>query len=91
MIDWAPNVDPNGSGNIDFLPFGNTATFEGPIRNNDFTVLDWVTTSTPIEMNGRVVSNAQAAAAGSGGRIWFYSPGGISSARPACSTSAACC
>ena len=75
VIDWAPNVDPNGNGNIDFLPFGNTATFEGPIGNNDFTVLNRVTTSTPIEMNGRVVSNAQGAAAGSGRQDLVLQPG----------------
>src|SRR6185437_4550016 len=76
-INWTPTGQPNGNGNIDFLPAGNVATFQGTTNAGDFTVLNRIVPSGafPIELNGTVQSFLANNAVG--GNIWFYSPNGI--------------
>jgi len=76
-INWAPS-DVQGAGNVNFLPAGNTATYLGGANLTDFTVLNRIVptdVSRTIEFNGTVLSKL--ATGGTGGNIWFYSPGGI--------------
>ncbi|HEX8667583.1 MAG TPA: hypothetical protein VF727_04330 [Allosphingosinicella sp.] len=81
-INWTP-FDNQGTGTIDFLPAGNTATFTNdPQSTANFTVLNRIIprdTSRPIALNGHVVSQLQdlSGNVSTGGRVWFYSPGGI--------------
>ena len=74
-IDWAP--DESGSGNINFLPNGNVATFVGAQGLADYTVLNRVVPdgARAIELNGKIFSKLDGGA--TGGKIWFYSPNGI--------------
>jgi filamentous hemagglutinin family protein len=76
-INWTPTGQPNGSGNIDFLPSGNVATFQGTVSAGNYTVLNRIIPggSTPIELNGTI--NALLSDSSTGGNIWFYSPNGI--------------
>jgi filamentous hemagglutinin family protein len=76
-INWNPTGTINQSGNIDFLPDGNTATFQGTAAAGDYTVLNRVLPdgAYPIELDGTV--NSLLSDASKGGRIWFYSPNGI--------------
>ncbi|HEY1145526.1 MAG TPA: histidine kinase, partial [Allosphingosinicella sp.] len=82
VINWSP-LDTTGTGTIDFLPFGATATFQNDPANPDFFVLNRIVptdTSRPIAFNGDVVSRLRDAAGvvtGPGGSVAFYSPGGI--------------
>ncbi|HKP35179.1 MAG TPA: hypothetical protein VJT70_10430, partial [Sphingomicrobium sp.] len=76
-INWVPS-DVEGVGNINFLPVGNTATYQGTTGLSDFTVLNRIVptnTSRTIELNGTVLSKLSGGAIG--GNVWFYSPGGI--------------
>ena len=76
-INWAPN-DVEGLGNINFLPAGNTATYQGATGLADFTVLNRIVptnSSRTIELNGTVLSKLAGGA--TGGNVWFFSPGGI--------------
>ncbi len=81
-INWTP-FDNDGSGTIDFLPSGNVATFTNdPQGTADFTVLNRIVpsdSSRPIALNGSVISQLQdlSGATTRGGKVWFYSPGGI--------------
>ncbi|HET9810815.1 MAG TPA: hypothetical protein VFP53_03855, partial [Sphingomicrobium sp.] len=80
-INWSP-TDVNGTGNVDFLPQGNVATFvNDPQLTSDYTVLNRIIPNDParaIELNGHVLSQIQSGAGTStGGKVWFYSPGGI--------------
>jgi len=72
VINWQP--DAGG----DFLPAGNTATFQG---NGDFAVLNRISPiGVPIQFNGRVVSQIQNPATGitsRGGTVLFSAPSGI--------------
>ena len=72
IIDWTPTV---GGNPIDFLPAGNTATFNRV--GQDFVVLNRVLTTTPIQFNGTVQSQIISTITGPGGTILFSSPGGI--------------
>ena len=75
-IDWSP--DNSGSGNIIFLPSGNIATFQGDTGLTDYTVLNRVVPTDPsrmIQFDGKVLSKIAGGA--TGGKVWFYSPGGI--------------
>jgi filamentous hemagglutinin family protein len=77
-INWSP-THQEGSGTIDFLPVGNTATFTSSAGIADYTVLNRIlpTDATRgISLNGHVISTLQGTNT-TGGRIWFYSPGGI--------------
>src|SRR5690349_5282796 len=76
-INWAP-TDAQGTGNINFLPQGNTATYQGASGLADFTVLNRIVptdTTRTIELNGTILSKLSGGA--TGGNVWFYSPGGI--------------
>ena len=79
-IDWSPYDGRTGiADNIDFLPAGNTATFTSSTGLLDYTVLNRILPTDPnraIELNGNVISTLEGGTA-TGGRIWFYSPGGI--------------
>ncbi|MFL6752380.1 MAG: DVUA0089 family protein, partial [Sphingomicrobium sp.] len=74
-INWTPNNA--GTGTIDFLPSGNTATFTNAAGVTDFTVLNRVIPADmtrAIALNGTVLSRIGEVA---GGKVWFYTPGGI--------------
>lgn len=78
-INWSPTDTQKGGGAIDFLPNGNSATFTSTPGIADYTVLNRIipTDSTrPIALNGHVISTLQGTNA-IGGKVWFYSPGGI--------------
>src|SRR3954452_17991796 len=77
IVNWAP-TDTSGTGNIVFLPAGNTATYQGGSGLADFTVLNRIVPTDPtrtIELDGTVLSKLAGGA--TGGNVWFYSPGGI--------------
>lgn len=82
VITWAP-LDSSGTGTIDFLPLGATATFQNDPANPDFFVLNRIVptdASRPIAFNGDVISRLRDGAGvdiGPGGSVAFYSPGGI--------------
>ena len=76
-INWSP-YDSEGTGNINFLPSGNTATYQGGAEAGNYTVLNRIVPTDPtraIEFNGTVLSKLAGGA--TGGNVWFYSPGGI--------------
>src|SRR5205814_10495674 len=78
-INWTPNDQSQGGGTIDFLPTGNVATFTIAEGIADYTVLNHIdpTDATrAISVNESVISTLQGTSA-TGGKIWFYSPGGI--------------
>jgi len=77
IVNWAP-TDTQGTGDINFLPAGNTATFQGVDGFADFTILNRIVptdATRAIELNGTVLSKLAGGA--TGGNVWFYSPGGI--------------
>jgi filamentous hemagglutinin family protein len=76
-IAWTP-TGQSQNGTINFLPTGNTATFTSTQGVTDYTVLNRILPQTgePISLNGHVISTLQGTSA-TGGRVWFYSPGGI--------------
>ena len=79
-INWTPTTAAQaGTGTIDFLPSGNTATFTSSVGITDYTVLNRIVptdATRPIGLNGSVISTLQNTGT-VGGKIWFYSPGGI--------------
>ena len=79
-IDWSPYDNQTANANpIDFLPTANTATFTSSTGLLDYTVLNRIIPLDPsraIELNGKIFSTLEGGAT-KGGRIWFYSPGGI--------------
>ena len=78
-INWRPTDHNIGGGDIDFLPNGNTATFTSSQGITDYTVLNRILpddSTRGIALNGHVISTLQGTQA-TGGRIWFYAPGGI--------------
>ena len=89
VIDWAPNEA--GTGNIDFLPNGNIATYVGANGVADYTVLNRVVPdgARAIELNGKSSRSSMAArpAATCGSTV----PTESSSERRPCSTLAASC
>ncbi|MEP6983044.1 MAG: hypothetical protein ABI853_05300, partial [Sphingomicrobium sp.] len=75
-VNWAPSEA--GTGNINFLPVGNTATYQGGEALTNFTILNRIVptdATRAIELNGSVLSKL--AGGTTGGNVWFYSPGGI--------------
>ena len=81
VIDWSPS-DLSGNGAINFLPNGNSATFQSQGLAG-FTVLNRIipydpasgaTLNRAIALNGLIQSRVDNAV---GGNVWFYSPGGI--------------
>ena len=79
-INWSPTDKAVGTGTpIDFLPSGNKATFTSASGVTDYTVLNRIVPTDPnrpIALNGSVVSTLQGTET-VGGKVWFYSPGGI--------------
>ncbi|WP_310467439.1 hypothetical protein [Sphingomonas sp.] len=81
-INWSP-YDNEGTGTIDFLPAGHTATFtNNPGSTADFTVLNRIVPTDPsraVAFNGTVISQLQDLSQNvtPGGSVWFYSPGGM--------------
>ena len=79
IINWSPTDTQKGGGTIDFLPSGNSATFTSTPGVTDYTVLNRIIpadAARPIALNGHVISTLQGTTA-IGGKVWFYSPGGI--------------
>lgn len=76
IIDWVPNNTATsangGTGKINFMPGGNSVTFESGYGGGGFTVLNRIggteALTRPIGLDGTINST---------GNIWFYSPGGI--------------
>jgi filamentous hemagglutinin family protein len=78
-INWSPSDTQKGGGAINFLPAGNTATFTSAQGVTDYTVLNRIIPTDPtraIALNGHVISTLQGTNA-IGGKVWFFSPGGI--------------
>ena len=79
-INWAPYDTTTGTTDpINFLPSGDTATFTSTSGVTDYTVLNRIVPTDPnraIELNGTILSTLEGGNT-TGGRIWFYSPGGI--------------
>ena len=84
VIDWQPN-DVAGTGNIDFLPDGQTATYLN-FQQTEYTVLNRIlptdgsgnAVARAVEFNGLVESFIDISTIRSpAGNIWFYSPTGI--------------
>ena len=78
-INWTPRERATGGGAVNFLPNGNTATFTSAPGLADYTVLNRIMpadTSRAIALNGHVISTLQGTST-TGGKVWFYSPGGI--------------
>ncbi|MBB5685848.1 hypothetical protein [Sphingobium boeckii] len=75
IINWTPTDNAtNANAPIDFLNAGSSLSFNG---SADFTVLNRILptdTSRPIRIDGNVSSSI---VSGSGGNIWFYTPGGM--------------
>jgi filamentous hemagglutinin family protein len=79
IINWAPSDTQKGGGAINFLPNGNTATFTSAQGITDYTVLNRIIPTDPtrpIALNGHVISTLQGTNS-IGGKVWFFSPGGI--------------
>ncbi|OYX64775.1 MAG: hypothetical protein B7Y89_00560 [Novosphingobium sp. 32-60-15] len=82
VLNWVPFDQATTGGAIDFQPIGTTATFIGASGQGvNIAVLNRIipTGSTrPIQFNGTVNSEIQISGPPqAGGRIFFYSPGGI--------------
>ena len=78
-INWVPSDQRIGGGTIDFLPTGNIATFTSANGIADYTVLNRIVpidVNRPISLNGSILATLQGTHA-IGGKVWFYSPGGI--------------
>ena len=76
-INWTPS-DVQGTGNINFLPSGNSATYQAAQGVSGFTVLNRIVPTVAtraIELNGTILSKL--ADNTTSGNVWFYSPGGI--------------
>src|SRR3954447_12595817 len=72
-INWAPS-DVQGTGNVNFLPTGSVATYQGGTELTDFTVLNRIVPTNAartVELNGTVLSKLATGA--TGGNVWFYS------------------
>lgn len=86
IINWQPTDTMAGGGAIDFLPGGTTAVFQNSTGNQQgYTVLNRIlpagdAAGRGIALNGSVIARLQDAGGtvtSNGGRLWFYSPGGI--------------
>ena len=79
-INWSPYDTAVGTTDpINFLPSGDTATFTSTSGLTDYTVLNRIVPTDPnraIELNGSIISTLEGGST-TGGKIWFYSPGGI--------------
>ncbi len=87
IIDWEALAISATDTNIDFLPVGQTVTFQNNINlfQGDFTVLNRISPTfnrvaipATISLSGTVNSSVNTGNASiQGGNIWFYSPYGI--------------
>ena len=80
VVTWTP-TDNAGTGPIDFLPSGHTATFVNGQNTTNFAILNRIIPDDPsrrVDLNGNVISRLQTAAGSvPGGTVAFYTPGGI--------------
>ncbi len=85
VITWTP-TDTTGTGAVNFLPSGATATFSNAAGVTDFTVVNRVLpvnttgalTNRPTAYNGTISSFINSAGVNTpGGTVVFYTPGGI--------------
>lgn len=82
VIDWTPDEDAGGNA-LDFLPNGNTVTFQNDPSNPNFAVLNRILPSTNgniTVIDGQVISqivDGNGLPLGPGGTIAFYSPTGL--------------
>ena len=81
VIDWTPNDTEINGLDIDFLPDGSAAIFQGDTSLANFTVLNRIIaadSSRAIILNGNIQSQFGFGAGGvTGGAVWFYAPGGV--------------
>ena len=71
-INWLPNDTAIGGGPINFLPAGNSVSFQSGV-GIPYTVLNRIIAADPsraIALNGLVSSDPI-------GNVWFYAPGGL--------------
>jgi filamentous hemagglutinin family protein len=74
-----------GTGAVDFLPSGSTLRFENdPSLQSNYTVLNRILVTgeagRQVAINGSVVAkllDINSQEIGNGGRVWFYTPGGL--------------
>lgn len=82
VIDWTPDEDGGGNA-LDFLPNGNTVTFQNDPSTPDFAVLNRILPATNgniTVIDGQVISqivDGNGLPLGPGGTIAFYSPTGL--------------
>jgi filamentous hemagglutinin family protein len=87
VINWQPNETNGGTGAIDFLPSANRVDFQNDeidYLGKEYTVLNRIlptgdAVGRSIGLNGTITA-ALLGADGEpigGGRVWFYSPGGL--------------
>jgi filamentous hemagglutinin family protein len=77
VIDWTPSDVAIGGGAIDFQSAGTTATFNG---FSDFAVLNRIVPvdpTRPVQFNGNINGTIGVSVPVTGGKVYFYSPGGI--------------
>jgi filamentous hemagglutinin family protein len=77
VIDWTPDDVAIGGGAIDFQSVGTTATFNG---FSDFAVLNRIVPvdpTRPVQFNGTINGTIGVSVPVTGGKVYFYSPGGI--------------
>jgi filamentous hemagglutinin family protein len=77
VIDWTPDDVAIGGGAIDFQSAGTTATFNG---FSDFAVLNRIVPvdpTRPVQFNGNINGTIGVSVPVTGGKVYFYSPGGI--------------
>jgi filamentous hemagglutinin family protein len=77
VIDWTPSDVAIGGGAIDFQSAGTTATFNG---FSDFAVLNRIVPvdpTRPVQFNGTINGTIGVSVPVTGGKVYFYSPGGI--------------
>ncbi|MGC6331764.1 hypothetical protein, partial [Rhizorhabdus sp. FW153] len=84
IITWTPTDVQSGGGPIDFLPSGTTANYRNdPSLQGGFTVLNRILPNDPtraVALNGAINSrlyDGNNNLIGTGGNVWFYSPGGL--------------
>lgn len=78
VIDWMPNDTEINGLDLDFLPDGTSALFQGDGSLANFTILNRIIANDPsraIILNGDIVS--QFINGPVGGSVWFYAPGGV--------------
>ncbi|MBD3734654.1 MAG: hypothetical protein IE934_18320, partial [Sphingopyxis sp.] len=84
IINWTPDDAGVGGGDIVFLPSSSSVLFRNSVTNTGgFTVLNRILPNDPsrrVALNGTIQSRLYDSSnnlTGTGGNVWFYSPGGI--------------